>query len=78
MMSSYHTIILRTVCGCERMLAIKERHLPDVWKVAYIKVPGALLTTDNQDLTTQAFTYRLFERTTLRGNYGYPIYLEKI
>lgn len=76
--SSHHTIILRTVCGCERMLAIPNRELPREWRVAYLRNPYLCLTTDDPIDRPVAFKIRVFERTLTRGNYGYPIYLERI
>jgi hypothetical protein len=79
-MTGHYTIILRTVCGCERMIAIPNRTLPYEWRVAYIQKPYFTLTTDETAgiSGTQGFKIRRFERTTLTGNYGYPIYLEKL
>ena len=73
-----HTIILRTVCGCERMLAIPNRTLPREYRVPYVQQNHRLLTFNGvDDLPTHTTVQvRVFGRTCQSGNYGYPVYLE--
>ncbi len=73
-----HTIILRTVCGCERMVAIPDRTLPLFWRVPFVQNKWFTLTyTDSDAPMRQNIHTRTFERTAATGLYGYPVYMEK-
>jgi hypothetical protein len=71
-------IILRTVCGCERIVTINARAYPQRWIVPYRREPNLhiYLGGDDFDPSQVWFSKRTFERIYLNGLYGYPVYLE--
>ena len=71
------TIILRTVCGCERMLSIPDRRLPPSYSVPYIRRQNwHVYPADGESCLTPLAQKRTFERTSATGTYGFPVYLE--
>ncbi len=75
----HHTIILRTVCGCEQQRAIPDRNLPPIYRVHFRRGKNFCMQSDELDLAATITTsVRTFERTPLTGQYGYPVYLEVV
>lgn len=78
-MESGLNIILRTVCGCERILAIPFKQYPPTFVVPYRRgshyhvYPGDVESC----LATLHGERRVFERTDVTGTYGYIVYVEK-
>ena len=72
-------IILRTVCGCERIIAIPNRHYPHEYRVPYVLRSDMVLALQGESSAPFTVSYRTrrFERTTMTGSYGFPIYLEQ-
>lgn len=71
-------IVLRTVCGCERILAIPFRTPPSVFKVPYIRRTNWLLTpADGESCMTAAHQSREFEYTG-QVHQGHLLYVEKL
>lgn len=72
-------ILLRTVCGCERIIAIPNRHYPPDFRVAFHRGMFHALTFDPDTMgyrTDHGFGIRKFEDTGTTGLYGYRVYLE--
>lgn len=71
-------ILLRTVCGCERIIAIARRDYPREWRVPYSRRENWCLTMDESSAppSHSPFHVRTFERTGTTGLYGYQVYLE--
>ncbi len=73
------TIILRTVCGCEKEVQVRERDYPPYYKVAYRLTNSShyVFHPDEQiDHTALTYGARTFRRLPMTGKYGYPVYLE--
>ena len=71
-------IVLRTVCGCERVLVIDRNVYPAEWRVPFTRQPAYALAVDEDFPCTQDFSVRTFVYTPFHGTYGYPIYLERL
>lgn len=72
-------IILRTVCGCERIKDLEDRYLPPMVKVPYFTWPYThWCGFDDSDLTVPVYAIRVFTRIPVVGQYGYPVYLEQL
>jgi hypothetical protein len=69
-------IILRTVCGCERIVLVNRRNYPQDYKVPFIRRKNFLLTGSDEDTRMPTYQTRMFEQTSQTGQYGYPIYVE--
>ncbi len=70
------SIVLRTVCGCERIAEIPHERPPDKWRVPYLRRDGLHIWTQEQIPLSSRFKTRTFEYTGTTGKYGYPLYLE--
>ena len=71
------TIILRTVCGCERMVNVFGYNYPARYQVPYIRRNNYCLTAEQfNSRAVPDHSIRIFERTGQSGLYGYPVYLE--
>lgn len=72
-------ILLRTVCGCERIVPISERNYPPFYKVPYSRTAASHIFWQGEDFSLDDVTYsvRTFERIPKTGLYGYPVYLEQ-
>lgn len=72
-------IVLRTVCGCERILDIPFTELPPTFSVPFIRHKGLHITAaDGESCMTNFKDRRVFERTGLTGMYGYALYVEAL
>lgn len=70
------SVILRTLCGCERIVKV-PREYPPYWAVAMRRTNSSHMYADEQGTGAFSnFQTRRFERTGIRGVYGYEVYLE--
>ena len=71
------TIVLRTVCGCERILEIPFNHYPQTFTVPYVRRQNLhVYAADGETCMATLDDRRTFENTGQPGRYGYPAYLE--
>ncbi len=72
------SIILRTVCGCERIVEIPFRYRPRTFTVPYVRRQDMhIYPADGEScMTAINERRRVFERTANTGKYGYTVYLE--
>jgi hypothetical protein len=73
------SIVLRTVCGCERVLAIPFQHYPSEYRVPFIRDRYFHTFPQDGESCMGAFSghqIRRFEYIGVPGQYGYPVYLE--
>lgn len=72
-------IVLRTVCGCERILEIPFTTPPPTFSVPYVRHERFWATAkDGESCLSQLENRRVFEFTHETGIYGYWLYLEKL
>lgn len=70
-----HYIILKTLCGCERIVAVPGPY-PHTFRVPIDIRQRAYTMDDAREVTTVAYGVRVFERTLYEGQYGFPVYQE--
>jgi hypothetical protein len=70
-------IVLRTVCGCERILKIPFQRYPPEFAVPYVRRNNYWMAPkDGESCMTTMANRRVFENTGRTGTYGYQLYLE--
>lgn len=74
------TIVLRTVCGCERTLDIPYRSPPSTYSVPYIrnKTLHVFAADGGTCMSAVPWSKRVFEFTGKTGIYGYWLYIEQV
>lgn len=72
------SIILRTVCGCEKIIAIPGQQYPRHYTVPYIRQRYWHMWSDDDVPRDSGVSTRQFERIGVRGLYGYEVYLEQL
>ena len=74
------SIILRTLCGCERIMEIPYRHYPPTWVLPYRRTTNFHTFAADGDSCGPCgpgFNSRTFEDTGRCGPYNYRLYIEK-
>jgi hypothetical protein len=71
------SIVLRTVCGCERILGIPFKQYPPSFEVPYMRNGNEhFYPADGESCMVALKHRRVFKNTHRLGTYGYPVYLE--